>query len=334
MSEFPRRKIASYLWNCSLLNLLFCIFLASFAFAAEGDSPAAAFVGEVPIAVAEVNRTLKTALQGREVPPAALAVLQAQALEQLIGRKLIQQRMAREKTAPAAHEIEQALEAMQAKLKEQNVPWETLLAQRGLKEADARAEIAWEIGWKKYLQKQVTDAALEAYFQAHRREYDGSQLQVSHILLRPANSTPAAQAETLKQAEEIREKLIAKKLTFAEAAQAYSAGPSRDHGGDLGFIPRQGLMDEAFSRAAFALELGEISPPVRTRFGIHLIRATQLQAGTKSVADVREQLLQPLALELFQKLSQEERQKVPVRYTGTLPHFQPGTQQVVLPSGK
>jgi parvulin-like peptidyl-prolyl isomerase len=300
---------------------------------AEDASPAAAMVGEESIPVTTVNRAVQAALQGKEVTPQAVAVLQAQALEQLVGRKLIEQRLAREKVLAADFEIAKELEAMREKLKLQGVTLESLYKQRGLTEADVKAELLWEVSWKKYLAKNVNDAALEEFFKTQPREFDGTKLGVSHILLRPVNSTPEAMGEVVKQAQELHAQLAAKKMTFGEAAKAYSAGPSREQEGDLGFIPRHGVMDEAFSKAAFDLQVGEISQPVRTRFGIHLIRVTKVQPGDKKWSDVREQLLQPVAQQLFLKLSQAEREKTPVRYTGAVPYIRPGTQQVVLPGG-
>lgn len=323
--------------KCSLLIALWGIFIALFsvasAVAKDSDGPAAAMVGEVSIPASAVNRAVQTALQGREVTPQAVAVLQAQALEQLVGRKLIEQRLAREKELAADYEVAQAFEGMQEKLKSQGVTMEALYKQRGLTEADVKAELLWELSWKKYLEKHVTDAALAEFFKSEPREFDGTKLGVSHILLRPVNSSPEAVAEVIKQAQELHSQLLAKKISFGEAAKAYSAGPSREQEGDLGFIPRHGVMDEAFSKAAFDLQVGEISQPVRTRFGIHLIRVTKVQPGDKKWSDVREQLLQPVAQQLFLKLAQEEREKTPVRYTGAVPYIRPGTQQVVLPGG-
>ncbi|MCM2282368.1 MAG: peptidyl-prolyl cis-trans isomerase [Bdellovibrionaceae bacterium] len=58
---------------------------------------------------------------------------------------------------------------------------------------------------------------------------------------------------------------------FADLAQKFSSCPSKARGGDLGTFGR-GRMVEAFETAAFALQPGEVSEPVRTRFGYHLIQ--------------------------------------------------------------
>ena len=68
---------------------------------------------------------------------------------------------------------------------------------------------------------------------------------------------------------------------FAELARELSDDPAtREGGGDLGFFPR-GRMDPAFEAAAFALEAGQLSEPVETSFGFHLIQLEERQAAQK-----------------------------------------------------
>jgi peptidyl-prolyl cis-trans isomerase C len=72
------------------------------------------------------------------------------------------------------------------------------------------------------------------------------------------------------EAKDLQRKL-AEGSDFAELAKKFSKCPSRARGGDLGKFGR-GRMVEAFEDAAFSLKIGEISQPVRTRFGYHLIQ--------------------------------------------------------------
>lgn len=88
-----------------------------------------------------------------------------------------------------------------------------------------------------------------------------TQVKASHLLV-----------ETKEEAEKLREEIIAGK-PFAEAAKEVSKCPSGQAGGDLGFFGR-GRMVPEFDKAAFELAVNEISEPIETQFGWHLLVVT------------------------------------------------------------
>jgi parvulin-like peptidyl-prolyl isomerase len=124
---------------------------------------------------------------------------------------------------------------------------------------------------------QFTDLDLRAYFNAHPGEFQ--EAKGSHILIRFKGSTvplkPNAkdltEAEALAKAQDIRAKLVAG-ADFAALAKAESddAG-SGAKGGDLGSF-KQGQMVAPFDHAAFTAPIGEVTEPVKTNFGYHLIK--------------------------------------------------------------
>ena len=77
--------------------------------------------------------------------------------------------------------------------------------------------------------------------------------------------------------EQTRAAIIVK--TFAATAERDSTCPSKARGGDLGTFPRVGAMVEPFAKAAFELQPYQISNPVETQFGVHLILCTQVTPG-------------------------------------------------------
>ena len=88
------------------------------------------------------------------------------------------------------------------------------------------------------------------------------EVRASHILVK-----------TEDEAKNLLEEIKGGK-SFAEAAKEYSLCPSGSDGGDLGFFKR-GVMVKPFEDAAFALKkVGDISEPVQTQFGWHLIQMT------------------------------------------------------------
>lgn len=110
-----------------------------------------------------------------------------------------------------------------------------------------------------------------------RADYEG--VRARHILIRPEGEGPdwseEAWAEARRRAAELREQLLAG-ADFEELAREHSADrASAAQGGDLGFFNRQSPLVDELKEAAFALDVGAISEPVRTAFGYHLIQVTE-----------------------------------------------------------
>jgi len=112
-----------------------------------------------------------------------------------------------------------------------------------------------------------------------------------HILLRldPA-ATPEEDARVKARAEKIRQEIQGGK-SFAEVAKKVSEDPgSKDKGGDLGYFER-GQMVPEFEEAAFSLEPGQVSEPVKTSFGYHLIQVEDhRQAREKPFEEVKDEI--------------------------------------------
>jgi peptidyl-prolyl cis-trans isomerase C len=198
--------------------------------------------------------------------------------------------------------------------------------------AALRTQVAAELSLMKFVQEYATTERLEAFFQRNKRHFDGTQLRVSHVLLRPQAKGDAAEgAELLKQANRIKADIEAGKLTFADAAKQFSAGPSRHEGGDLGLISREGPMVEEFTSAAFELEEGKISRPVRTDFGIHLITVTEVKPGNKELRQVRDKLMPAFRNWLLERLIDNELKRATIEVNEKFPHFKPGTRELVVP---
>lgn len=97
--------------------------------------------------------------------------------------------------------------------------------------------------------------------------FGGETVNASHILV-------ADEAECNR----IREEIVSGAISFEEAAKKYSSCPSREEGGSLGEFGR-GQMVPEFENACYAMAEGEISAPVQTQFGYHLIRLNGKKAG-------------------------------------------------------
>ncbi|MGD9951237.1 MAG: SurA N-terminal domain-containing protein [Burkholderiales bacterium] len=128
---------------------------------------------------------------------------------------------------------------------------------------------------------QVPEAELRAAYEARAGQFQVSeQRRASHILVK-------TEEEAKKLAAEVRKA----PARFAELAKQHSQDPgSAAAGGDLGFFGR-GMMVPAFEDAAFRMKEGEVSEPVKSEFGWHVIRLTGVQpAKARPFSEVREEL--------------------------------------------
>jgi peptidyl-prolyl cis-trans isomerase D len=139
----------------------------------------------------------------------------------------------------------------------------------------------------------VDEAALRArYEQEKSRFMSAEQRLASHILI---NVPAGADAATQKAAEQKVAALAAQArqpgADFAALARANSQDPgSKDSGGDLGWVDR-GVMVKPFEDALFAMKAGEISGPVKTDFGYHVLQLREVKPGQgKSFEEVRDVL--------------------------------------------
>jgi len=150
------------------------------------------------------------------------------------------------------------------------------------------------------LDQQGISATMEPDAEALQQQYEAQldkfrtpeQRRARHILVTVDVDGDEAQASGAKaRIDAIRDRISAGE-EFAAVAKEVSEDPgSAGQGGDLGLFGR-GVMDPAFENAAFSLVEGELSEPIRSAFGYHLIEVTEIQAETvKPLEEVREQLL-------------------------------------------
>jgi peptidyl-prolyl cis-trans isomerase D len=147
-------------------------------------------------------------------------------------------------------------------------------------------------------QVKIDDDEIKAYYDEHPSEFQNPKtVEARHILIKV---DPNASPEDVAKAKERIEKILQKAKDgqdFAELAKQYSEGPSRDKGGYLGTFRREAMV-KPFSDKAFSMQPGEISDPVRTQFGWHIIKVEKVNAATTtSLADAKQDIRKKLAEE-------------------------------------
>jgi peptidyl-prolyl cis-trans isomerase D len=141
----------------------------------------------------------------------------------------------------------------------------------------------------------IEESRVNEYYNGHINEYKiPKRVKASHILIAvKPDADENAEVEGMKKAEKVLQELKSGG-NFSELAKRYSDDPNKDKGGDLGFFSK-GQMVKQFEDAAFALKEGELSSPVRTPFGYHIIKLEKIEdERTKALLEVREDIIKIL----------------------------------------
>jgi peptidyl-prolyl cis-trans isomerase D len=174
----------------------------------------------------------------------------------------------------------------------------------------------------------VSDAEVQQYYTQHQSDYKvDDQAKVRHILIKVDPSQNDAAAK--QKAEEILKQLHSGG-NFADLAKKNSDDPgSKEQGGELGFI-KHGVTVPEFEKAAFALQPGQTSDLVRTKFGYHIIQTEEKQtAHSQPLSEVKATIVSVLtrqkeaqAQQAFAQQLASEAQKNGFEQTATAHHLQ------------
>jgi peptidyl-prolyl cis-trans isomerase C len=297
---------------------------------AQAANAVAATVNGQPVTEVAVQRGLK------RVPPADHAKARPEILNYLIDNVLLDQYLAGQKIPVDIKEVDARVAEIQSEVKKHGQDYQKMLKDLMLTDEELKAQVTADLRWEKFAVGKATEATLKQFYDQNGEMFDGSLVRARHILLTPAAGDAAAaqakaqlaqikqqvEAEAAKDAAKLpasadplaRETERIKKLedAFGKQAEKCSACPSKKDGGDLNWFPRAGSMVEPFAKAAFALKPGQMSDPVQSPFGYHLILVTGRKPGQptkfEDVKDeVREIFCNRLREELVAKLRESAK---------------------------
>ncbi|GMR64820.1 MULTISPECIES: peptidylprolyl isomerase PrsA [Bacillus] len=177
--------------------------------------------------------------------------------------------------------------------------FDTLLKQQGIKEETLKTGVRAQLAQEKAIEKTITDKELKDNYKP--------EIKASHILVKDEAT-----------AKKVKEELGQGK-SFEELAKQYSEDTgSKEKGGDLGFFGA-GKMVKEFEDAAYKLKKDEVSEPVKSQFGYHIIKVTDIKEPEKSFeqskADIKKEIVQKKAQdgEFMNDLMMKEIKKADVK---------------------
>jgi len=161
--------------------------------------------------------------------------------------------------------------------------------------------------FEEFLRDRVTDEAVRNYYATNPDQFQAKKVHVAHILLRtnPGQSEAERQA-LLTKAQEVYSRANANE-DFAALAKEYSEDQlSAQQGGDLGWL-QEGAIDPAFSGKVFAMKSGELSEPLATPFGFHVVKLIE---GPQVIKQPFENVSGDIRYRLRQEAKQAELERL------------------------
>jgi peptidyl-prolyl cis-trans isomerase C len=298
----------------SIAVAVLAILLIVPAVCSSADPPAGqiAVVNDATVLRQDLDRemklvALKLSRQGRSISDEQLKRYEGNIRETLINRTLLLQQSQTKGITVKDNQVTKALDEFKAGFQDDK-EYQRAMIQMGYTEAILKDQIKNGLTIKALIDKEVgqhvsvSDNQVRTFYDEHPDLFrQPEQVKASHILIQvPADADEAKKAAALASIQSLKQR-IDKGENFANLAMENSDCPSKTKGGDLGFFSREQMV-QPFSEAAFALQPGQVSDVVTTRFGYHLIRVTERKdAQAMAFNDVKE--------EISNRLRQEQEEK-------------------------
>lgn len=288
------------------LSLLALLTIAGSADAALVDR-IACVVDDQPIMLSEVAE--RAASLRLRAPGASEAVLMRDAAEELVAEKLMDKQLTLLAIDVPPAELQVAIDDV---IKQNGLP-----SEEALRVAVERQGMGWDeyrdtlrrqlaqmklINLKVRSQVKVSDDEVKRrYAEAIAGEKGEEEVHASHILVMVSDASDAGAVEAARTRAASLADRAREGADFTALATDNSDGPSKASGGDLGWF-RRGEMVRELEQTAFALKAGEISDPVRTRFGWHVIKLEERRkVAPKPLAELAGQIRESLYREEMER---------------------------------
>lgn len=264
------------------------------AVAADEAAPAARVNGVV-ILQSRLDRALAAYLeQGQRAAgaadPSVRQQMKRQVLDVLIGRELLWQDAKAAGVEVSDDEVAQTLDRLSRRFGSA-AEFESKLREGGWTRETYAEELKHRLSVHRLVNEHlsksidITDDEVEAFYRQNLDSFQRpGEVRARHILLQLAPDAPQSEEDAVLARIDGLQAQLASGTDFAELAKTASEGPSGASGGDLGFFG-PGRMVPPFEKAAFALQPGQVSGPVRTRFGYHLIKVEERRGGDPAPLD-------------------------------------------------
>jgi len=265
----------------------------------------------------EVFLIQKTVLgMGKPLSCEQVSSIRREVLESMIRRELLYQAARKSGIKSDENAINKDINS----LKQQffgETEYKNELSRRGINEEVLRARMVRNSLLQKYVDKEftgkvnVTDKEIQDYYQKNIDLFKQLfQMRISHIFIQfDAKSSDSRKKELRGKVEKIL-KNLKDDQDFADLAREYSDGPTKNNGGDLGYL-RKGQLEKQFESKVLTLKKGEITDIIETEYGFHIFKVTDIKPETiLAYENVKEKVKKFLVDEKTKKEADEYARKL------------------------
>jgi peptidyl-prolyl cis-trans isomerase SurA len=243
-----------------------------------------AIVNNEAITLSELEKIVliesKEALKGLSGEKKAKAEekLRKEILKELIERRLQLQRARRSGIVVSKEEVKEAIEDIKKKNSLNDAEFEKTLAKENMTLKEYEDQLRDQLIMAKLVNQEVRskvvigDNDIASYYERNKKDFFlGEQVKLSHIFLKLSDKAAEEERNNIKETIDRISGKLRSGEDFAVVAKAYSHGPTASSGGSLGFLKRGEIAPE-LEEVAFSLKEGEISDPIWTRGGVHILK--------------------------------------------------------------
>lgn len=288
------------------------------------DSKVLAYFGDKPITLGEIDHFIRRPTSGPAFPDEMLQRQRQQGLSQYLMRMIYEGYAEDHPGLVTDAEIDATVKKYEDRVSASGRKLEDALQQFGMTMPEFRKRLVAEVVNNKLMEKAGDQKQIADFYEKHKGDFDGTQFTAKHILIQvdPFFGKPEDHEAAKATLEQIKKDVESGKTTFDEAISRHSEDPGRAQGPTLPPFPRFGMMVEPFAAAASGLKAGEISQPVKTIFGYHLIQLISRQPGQAQTLEQAKDAIQNYFAGLGRdKMIEEERTKHPIKVL--MPYVKP-----------
>ena len=234
----------------------------------------------------EVFLIQKTVLGlGKPLSCEQVLLIRREVLESMIRRELLYQAARKSGIKPDENANNKDISSLKQQFSGET-EYKNELSRRGINEEVLRARMIRNSLVQKYVSKEFTDKAdvtdkeIQDYYQKNIDLFKQPfQMRVSHISIQSDPKDGDSRKKELHGKAEKILKNLKDDQDFADLAREYSDGPTKNKGGDLGYL-RKGQLEKQFESKVLALKKGEITDIIETEYGFHIFKVTDIKPET------------------------------------------------------